>query len=55
MGAAPPEKKSILFMDIRPDLPSVLIALPKKEVNKPGYGQLYIFDPIETTTKRLDN
>jgi hypothetical protein len=25
------------------------------EANKPGYGQLYIFDPAEATAKRLES
>jgi hypothetical protein len=39
--------------DTWPDLPFGLTATSKRD--KPGYGQLYIFDSAETTTKRLEN
>jgi hypothetical protein len=29
--------------------------LHPNETNKPGYGQIYIFDSSEATTKRLEN
>jgi hypothetical protein len=40
----------MLFSGAGPDLP-----LYSNKANKPGYGQVYIFDPAEATTKRLEN
>jgi hypothetical protein len=37
-----------------PDLPFGFTAASKR-ANKPGYGQLYIFDSSEATTKRREN
>jgi hypothetical protein len=33
----------------------LVLPLYPDETNKPGYGQLYIFDSAEATTKWLEN